>query len=75
MAFVLQDCRLIPVGQLYKSSDIDQVPTEVTQAGEGDSLPSEVQELNCSVCIKEELLRLWKESVILRSCKKDYETD
>jgi hypothetical protein len=74
MVFVLQDCRLIRVGQLYKSSDIDQVPTEPTQAGEGDSLPSEIQELHCSVCIKEGLLRLWKEPVILRNCK-DYETD
>jgi hypothetical protein len=49
------DCRLSSVGQLCKSPDIDQVPTELTEAGKNDYLPSEIHKLNYSICIKEEL--------------------
>jgi hypothetical protein len=69
------DCRLSSVGQLYKSPDTDQVPTELIQAGKDDSLPSEIHKLNYSICIKEELPQQWKASIIVRICKKDYKTN
>jgi hypothetical protein len=60
------DCRLSSVGQLYKSPDTNQVPTELIQAGKGDSLPSEIHKFNYSVCIQEELPQHWKASIIVR---------
>jgi hypothetical protein len=53
------------IGKLksYKSPGTDQSPAELIKAG-GEKLCSEIYELICSICNKEELPQQWKESII-----------
>lgn len=48
----------------YKSLNVHQISALSIQAG-GRTLHSEIHKLKNSACNKEELLQLWKESVIV----------
>jgi hypothetical protein len=64
------------IGKLkwYKSPGVDQIPTELIQAGR-EILHSEIHKLIKLICNKEELPHQWKESIVVPTHKKGDKTD
>jgi hypothetical protein len=58
----------------YKFPSSEQIPAELIRGG-SEILCSEIHELICSICNKEELPPQWKESVTLPDHKKGDKTD
>jgi hypothetical protein len=74
-----QDINVISIGQKlvpcgYKSSGVDQIPSELVQAG-GKTLRSEIHKLIKLMWNKEELPHQWKESIVVPIHKKSDKTD
>jgi hypothetical protein len=66
----------VTIGKLkrYKSPGVDQIPSELIQAG-GETLRSEIHKLIKLIWNKEELSHQWKESIVVPIHKKGDKTD
>jgi hypothetical protein len=66
----------VAIGKLkrYKSPGVDQIPSELIQAG-GETLHSEIHKLFRLIWNKEELPHQWKESIMAPIPKKANKTD
>jgi hypothetical protein len=66
----------VAVGKLkrYKSPGVDQIPSELNQAG-GETLCSEVHKLMKLIWNREELPHQWKESIVVPIHRKGDRTD